>query len=96
VAMDGSQYFHSTQIECPGCLRQTDAQGTVHDSHLVVGATLVRPGSHRVLPLDVEEVRQTDGTEKQDGSSTALEAADEASAAGASRRIAKGEWRMAN
>jgi len=29
----------------------------VHYSHLVVGATLVRAGSHQVLPLDVEEVR---------------------------------------
>jgi len=66
VAMDGSEYFHSTRIECPGCLRQTDAQGVVHYSHQVVGATLVRPGSHRILPLDVEEVRNTDGTEKQD------------------------------
>lgn len=66
VAMDGSEYFHSTQIECPGCLRQTDAKGTVHYSHQVVSATLVRPGSHRVLPLDVEEVRNSGGTEKQD------------------------------
>lgn len=26
VALDGSQYFHSTQIECPGCLRREDSQ----------------------------------------------------------------------
>jgi hypothetical protein len=29
----------------------------VHDSHKIVGATVVRAGSHQVLPLDVEEVR---------------------------------------
>lgn len=33
----------------------------------MVSATLVRPGSHRVLPLDVEEVRHRDGTQKEDG-----------------------------
>lgn len=66
VVLDGSEYFHSSQIHCPGCLRRPDAHGTVHYSHTVVGATLVRAGSHRVLPLDVEEVRNTDGESKQD------------------------------
>jgi hypothetical protein len=56
VALDGSEYFHSTTIQCPHCLRQPDAKGRVHYSHLVVGATLVRAGSHQVLPLDAEEV----------------------------------------
>jgi hypothetical protein len=57
VALDGSEYFRSTKIQCPHCLRQTDPQGRVHYSHKVVGATVVRAGSHQVLPLDVEEVR---------------------------------------
>src|SRR5262245_3044309 len=34
--------------------------------HTVVSATLVKAGSHRVLPLDVEEVRNSDGQNKQD------------------------------
>jgi hypothetical protein len=57
VALDGSEYFGSTQVQCPHCLRQTDPQGQVHYSHKIVGATVVRAGSHQVLPLDVEEVR---------------------------------------
>jgi hypothetical protein len=57
VALDGSGYFHSTQVQCPHCLRQPDSKGRIHYSHLVVGATLVRAGSHQVLPLDAEEVR---------------------------------------
>jgi hypothetical protein len=57
VALDGSEYFRSTTIQCPHCLRQTDPQGRVHYSHRIVGATVVRAGSHQVLPLDVEEVR---------------------------------------
>jgi hypothetical protein len=57
VALDASEYFHSTKVQCPHCLRQPDAQGRVHYSHLVVGATVVRAGSHQVVPLDAEEVR---------------------------------------
>ena len=57
VALDGSEYFRSTTIQCPHCLRQTDPQGRIHYSHKIVGATVVRAGSHQVLPLDVEEVR---------------------------------------
>ena len=64
--LDGSDYFHSTNIQCPGCLQRTDTGGEVHFRHTVVSATLVKAGSHRVLPLDVEEVRNSDGQDKQD------------------------------
>ena len=64
--LDGSDYFHSTTIQCPGCLQRTDAQGEVHFRHTVVSATLVKAGSHRVLPFDGEEVRNSDGQDKQD------------------------------
>lgn len=66
VALDGSQYFSSTKIECPACLRRADKNGETHYSHVVVGATLVRAGSHAILPLDAEQVRNEDGQEKQD------------------------------
>lgn len=64
--LDGSDYFHSTNIQCLGCLQRTDANGEVHFRHTVVSATLVKAESHRVLPLDVEEVRNSDGRAKQD------------------------------
>jgi hypothetical protein len=66
VMLDGTQYFHSTKIECPSCLRKSDSSGQTHYSHSIVSATLVRAGSHRVFPLDVEEVRNSDGDQKQD------------------------------
>jgi hypothetical protein len=59
VALDGSEYFRSTQVRCSHCLRQSDSKGRVHYSHLIVGATLVRAGSHQVVPIDVEEVRNS-------------------------------------
>lgn len=57
VALDGSEYFRSTKVQCPHCLRQPDAKGRVHYSHMIVGATVVQAGSPQVVPLDVEEVR---------------------------------------
>jgi len=57
VALAGSEYFRSTQVQCPQCLRQSDPQGRVHYSHKLVGATVVRAGSHQVVPIDVEEGR---------------------------------------
>jgi hypothetical protein len=65
VVLDGSDYFHSTKINCPGCLRQVHG-ATTHYSHKVVSATIVKANSHQILPLDVEQVVNTDGTEKQD------------------------------
>lgn len=64
--LDGSDYFHSTKVQGPGCLHRTDSTGQMHYHHTVVSATLVKAGSHRVMPLDVEEVRNSDGQDKQD------------------------------
>jgi hypothetical protein len=61
VALEGSEYFHSTRSQCRHCLGQPEAQGPVHYSQLVVSATLVRAGAHQVLPLDAEEVRNPTG-----------------------------------
>ncbi|MBI1746207.1 MAG: hypothetical protein HYR55_06430 [Acidobacteria bacterium] len=65
-ALDGTEYFHSTAIQCPQCLHKTTAQGVVHYSHTVVAATVVKAGTHDILPRDVEAVRNGDGSEKQD------------------------------
>jgi hypothetical protein len=66
VVLDGSEYFHSTQIHCPSCLRQAHTTGAIHYSHVVVAATVTRAGSHAILPVDAEEVRNADGHQKQD------------------------------
>jgi hypothetical protein len=71
TVLDGSAYFHSPQIHCPSCLHQRQASGETHYSHVVVAATVTRAGSHAILPLDAEEVRNTDGQQKQDCELTA-------------------------
>lgn len=66
AAIDGTDYFHSQALDCPACLRRGDKTGEMHFYHSVVAATLVRAGSHKVWPLDVEPVRNEDGSQKQD------------------------------
>ena len=69
--LDGSEYCHSTQIHCPSCLRQRQAKGETQYSPVVGGAPVTRAGRHEILPLDAEEVRNTDGQQKQDCELTA-------------------------
>ncbi|MBI3799760.1 MAG: hypothetical protein HY268_22655 [Deltaproteobacteria bacterium] len=71
TVLEGSEYFHSTQIHCPSCLHQRQAHGETHYSHVVVAATVTRAGSHAILPLDAEEVHKTEGQQKQDCELTA-------------------------
>ena len=66
VAIDGSQYFSSENISCPGCLTKEDKKGKVRYFHQIVQAALMSPGMRQVIPLAPEEVRNTDGKEKQD------------------------------
>jgi hypothetical protein len=67
LMLAGSDYFHSTHLQCPSCVQRRDRAGQVHFRHTVVSGTLVKAGSQRVLPLEVEEVRNDDGQDKQDG-----------------------------
>jgi hypothetical protein len=66
LALDGSDYFHSSKIQCGHCLRRSEGKGEVHYRHTVVSASLVKAGKREVLPVDFEEVRNEDGQEKQD------------------------------
>lgn len=64
ASLDGSDYFGSDKLCCPGCL--TTEKKTVRFSHKIVQAALMRPGIRQVIPLCPEEVRNSDGTDKQD------------------------------
>ncbi len=65
ITIDGSGYFSSEKIACPSCLRKT-AKGRTLFEHWIVQAALVHPGKRQVIPLAPEEVRNADGTQKQD------------------------------
>lgn len=66
IALDGSQYFSSDKIHCPGCLFKTTSKGKVSYSHQILQPVLLRPGMRQVIPLAPEQIRNEDGTDKQD------------------------------
>lgn len=66
ISMDGTGYFSSEKISCPGCLRKEDKKGKVRYEHQIVQAALMHPAKRQVIPLAPEELRNTDGKDKQD------------------------------
>ena len=66
IALDGTEYFCSKEINCQNCLsRQRSTAGTEY-YHAMLGATLVAPGHDKVIPLPPEFIVPQDGAEKQD------------------------------
>ena len=65
-SIDGTQYFHSNNIHCSGCLKTNHKNGEISYSHKVLQAAVMHPDMRQVIPLMPEEIRNTDGTLKQD------------------------------
>jgi hypothetical protein len=65
LALDGTEYFHSTHIHCENCSTKVKA-GMTHYHHTALTPVLVAPGQHRIVPLAPEFIYPQDGTEKQD------------------------------
>ncbi len=66
VSIDGSGYFGSENICCPGCLRKESKRGKVRYEHQIVQAAMMHPDIKQVMPLTPEAIRNTDGADKQD------------------------------
>jgi hypothetical protein len=66
IALDGTEYFCSRKINCPQCSTRRRADGGVECCHAFLGATMVAPGHHQVLPLPPEFIAPQDGAAKQD------------------------------
>src|SRR4030043_8093 len=69
ISIDGSGYFSSDKIHCQGCLEKESKKGKKSKKryvHQIVQAALMKPGKRQVLPLAPEEVKNTDGRDKQD------------------------------
>lgn len=66
IAIDGSQYFSSEKIHCPGCLTRKKGKGPIRYSHQILQAVMINPHMRPVLPLAPEPIANTDGHKKQD------------------------------
>lgn len=65
-SIDGSQYFSSEEINCEHCLTATHKDGRISYTHKVLQAAIMHPDKKQVIPLMPEEIRNTDGSKKQD------------------------------
>lgn len=65
IALDATDYHSSTAISCPHCLTSAEGDRTRY-RHTMLSATLIKPRSRLVLPIDAEPILNTDGREKQD------------------------------
>lgn len=66
IALDGTEYFCSNQIQCQHCSSRTFRNGTTQYFHAVVTPVIVCPGNSKVIPLVPEFVVPQDGYQKQD------------------------------
>ena len=66
IAWDGTGYFNSYKINCPHCLTRKRSNGKTECYHTLLAATVVAPGTNRVVPLMPEFIANEDGAEKQD------------------------------
>lgn len=66
IPIDGTEYFSSNTVHCSACLRKEHRNGTITYSHQSLQGAIVHPNLRQVVPLMPEEIRNTDGTVKQD------------------------------
>lgn len=65
IALDGTQYFSSTDLSCDNCSTKVKDEETTY-SHSVVTPTIVAPGVSKVISLQPEFITPQDGDKKQD------------------------------
>jgi hypothetical protein len=66
LALDGVEYFCSKKVHCQHCLTRHHGNGAVSYYHQMLGAALVHPDFHEVLPLAPEPIQRQDGQHKND------------------------------
>ena len=66
VAIDGTEYFSSTNIHCDNCNHRELRNGETNYFHSVLTPVIVQPGNTSVISLEPEFIIPQDGHEKQD------------------------------
>jgi hypothetical protein len=72
IALDGSEYYCSTELHCPNCSTRKHSKGKVEYHHSLLAAALVCPGHNHAVPLEPEFIVPQDGHDKQDCESRAM------------------------
>jgi hypothetical protein len=66
VALDGVEYFTSKKVHCQNCMTRHHSNGEVSYYHQMLGAAIVHPDFHEVIPLAPEPIQRQDGQQKND------------------------------
>jgi hypothetical protein len=66
VALDGTGYFSSKTIHCASCLHKVHRNGSITYYHQMLGAAIIHPDFHEVIPLMPEPIIKQDGMAKND------------------------------
>jgi Transposase DDE domain len=66
VALDGVEHFCSKKVHCEHCMTRTHKNGSVSYYHQILGAVIVHPDFHEVIPLAPEPIQRQDGQDKND------------------------------
>jgi len=66
VALDGVEYFCSRKVHCRHCMTRKHNNGEVSYYHQLLGAAIVHPDFHEVIPLAPEPIQRQDGHKKND------------------------------
>lgn len=66
IVLDGTEYFSSEKIRCPGCLFKKSSTGQVRYHHQILQAALIHPDHRQVIPLAPAAIKNGDGQAKQD------------------------------
>jgi hypothetical protein len=67
VALDATQYYSSSKVNCSCCLTKTDKQGNITNySHSALQPIICHPDQKQIFPMMPEDINNSDGTKKQD------------------------------
>ncbi|OYP35843.1 transposase [Rhodopirellula sp. MGV] len=66
VAIDGTDYFGSSNVRCENCLEKKSKDGTTRYAHQAVVAAMIHPKLSVVIPMAVEPIVKQDGEAKND------------------------------
>jgi hypothetical protein len=66
AVIDGTEYFSSKSLSCAACLEKNHKDGSKTYFHQILQGAIVHPCLRQVIPLMPEEIRNTDGADKQD------------------------------
>jgi len=66
TAIDGTQYFSSSEVHCDSCQEKHHENGNITYSHSMLTAVMVSPNKKQVIPMMVEPIVKQDGENKND------------------------------